>query len=585
MGEEMRESHMNYGKRGGGTLLCLAMALLVLMVRQPVWSAEFPPDKVVVLTFDDSVRSQYEIVRPILLKYGFGATFFITEGFEFTSDKTNYMTWEQIKQLHADGFEIGNHTRDHVGLTEQNYVEQLNAINQQCERFGIPKPVSFAYPGNKFSVEMFEKLRNHGIQFARRGGSPEYPYENGRGVAFEPGFDHPLLIPSAGDARPDWEMDDFLKGVHQAKDGHVAVLQFHGVPDNAHNWVSTASDRFEQFMGYLAREDYTVIALRDLRKYVDPGMVPLSPLDVVQDRISSMKSGRSRIASREPESKKGLRRWIAIMQRHGYTVDEMRFATGLDEERIRKTMDRSSVRYTPGKLELLPYPGGRHPRIGFRDGEFRPQRETKLSLFTPWDPTSYVVIDVPEAIWHQRGTGRQLLFLAHEDIPTRWDLEGKTVEQNEWQLVDGGNYRMEKQLPNGVVIIVEAWVEQNGVRMRLTLVNESDETLAGLVVQNCVMLGEAGGFNLQTNENKVYTNPVAAVGNETNTRWILTAWQRCVRPWGNEHCPCLHSDPQFPDCEPGKTVTLNGWVSFYEGTDIDTEMKRIAKMGWLSQGK
>jgi len=585
MVEEMRESHMNYGKRGGGTLLCLAMALLVLMVRQPVWSAEFPPDKVVVLTFDDSVRSQYEIVRPILLKYGFGATFFITEGFEFTSDKTNYMTWEQIKQLHADGFEIGNHTRDHVGLTEQNYVEQLNAINQQCERFGIPKPVSLAYPGNKFSVEMFEKLRNHGIQFARRGGSPEYPYENGRGVAFEPGFDHPLLIPSAGDARPDWEMDDFLKGVHQAKDGHVAVLQFHGVPDNAHNWVSTASDRFEQFMGYLAREDYTVIALRDLRKYVDPGMVPLSPLDVVQDRISSMKSGRSRIASREPESKKDLRRWIAIMQRHGYTVDEMRFATGLDEERIRKTMDRSSVRYAPGKLELLPYPGGRHPRIGFRDGEFRPQRETKLSLFTPWDPTSYVVIDVPEAIWHQRGTGRQLLFLAHEDIPTRWDLEGKTVEQNEWQLVDGGNYRMEKQLPNGVVIIVEAWVEQNGVRMRLTLVNESDETLAGLVVQNCVMLGEAGGFNLQTNENKVYTNPVAAVGNETNTRWILTAWQRCVRPWGNEHCPCLHSDPQFPDCEPGKTVTLNGWVSFYEGTDIDTEMKRIAKMGWLSQGK
>ncbi|MFL2870015.1 MAG: polysaccharide deacetylase family protein [Pirellulaceae bacterium] len=581
----MRESHMNYGKRGGGTLLCLAMALLVLMVRQPVWSAEFPPDKVVVLTFDDSVRSQYEIVRPILLKYGFGATFFITEGFEFTSDKTNYMTWEQIKQLHADGFEIGNHTRDHVGLTEQNYVEQLNAINQQCERFGIPKPVSLAYPGNKFSVEMFEKLRNHGIQFARRGGSPEYPYENGRGVAFEPGFDHPLLIPSAGDARPDWEMDDFLKGVHQAKDGHVAVLQFHGVPDNAHNWVSTASDRFEQFMGYLAREDYTVIALRDLRKYVDPGMVPLSPLDVVQDRISAMKSGRSRIASREPESKKDLRFWIAIMQRHGYTVDEMRFATGLDEERIRKTMDRTSVRYTPGKLELLPYPGGRHPRIGFRDGEFRPQRETKLSLFTPWDPTSYVVIDVPEAIWHQRGTGRQLLFLAHEDIPTRWDLEGKTVEQNEWQLVDGGNYRMEKQLPNGVVIIVEAWVEQNGVRMRLTLVNESDETLAGLVVQNCVMLGEAGGFNLQTNENKVYTNPVAAVGNETNTRWILTAWQRCVRPWGNEHCPCLHSDPQFPDCEPGKTVTLNGWVSFYEGTDIDTEMKRIAKMGWLSQGK
>ena len=569
----------------GAILQWLIVVLVVLLVRQPISAAEFPPDKVVVLTFDDSVRSQYDIVRPILLKYGFGATFFITEGFDFNSDKQNYMTWEQIKQLHNDGFEIGNHTRDHVGLNEQNYVEQLDAINSQCERHGIPTPISLAYPGNKYSLEMFEKLSEYGIQFARRGGSPEFPYEKGKGVAFEPGFDHPLLIPSAGDARPNCEMDDFLQAVHQAKDGNIAVLQFHGVPDIAHDWVSTASDRFEQFMGYLAREEYTVVSLRDLRKYVDPGMVPVSPLDVVEDRKRAMQSGRSRKESRTPESRKDLRRWVAVMQRHGYTIDEMRFATGVENERIVKAMGRASVRYTRGELELLPYPGGRHPRIGFRDGEFRPQRETKLSLFTPWDPTSYVVIDVPEAIWHHRGEDRQLLYLAHEDIPTRWDLEGKSIEKNEWQLVGDRNYKMEKQLPNGAVIRVEGWVEQHGVRMRLTLVNQSAEVLSGLVVQNCVMLGEAAGFNSQTNENKIYQNPVAAVGNESKTRWILTAWQHCVRPWGNEHCPCLHSDPQLPDCPPGKTVKLNGWVSFYDGPDIDTEMQRIAKMGWLSQGE
>ena len=118
--------------------------------------------------------------------------------------------------------------------------------------------------------------------------------------------------------------------------------------------------------------------------------------------------------------------------------------------------------------------------------------------------------------------------------------------------------------------------------MRLTLTNGSTETLTGLVVQNCVMLGQAAGFNQQSNENKTFTNPVAAVSNESGTRWILTAWQRCVRPWGNQYCPCLHSDPQFPDCQPGDTVTLNGWVSFYEGDDITTEMQRIAKMAWLA---
>ena len=36
------------------------------------------PDKLVVLTFDDSKASHYTVVRPLLKKYGFGATFFIT---------------------------------------------------------------------------------------------------------------------------------------------------------------------------------------------------------------------------------------------------------------------------------------------------------------------------------------------------------------------------------------------------------------------------------------------------------------------------------------------------------------------------
>lgn len=92
------------------------------------------PDKLVVLTFDDSKASHYTVVRPLLKKYGFGATFFITEGFSFRTNKEDYLTWEQVAELHRDGFEIGNHTRDHMGLTKSNLVrvkEQVEAINTQ----------------------------------------------------------------------------------------------------------------------------------------------------------------------------------------------------------------------------------------------------------------------------------------------------------------------------------------------------------------------------------------------------------------------------------------------------------------------
>lgn len=52
--------------------------------------------RLIVLTFDDASASHYSVVRPLLLKYGFNATFFITEGWDFSSNKRDYLTWDQI---------------------------------------------------------------------------------------------------------------------------------------------------------------------------------------------------------------------------------------------------------------------------------------------------------------------------------------------------------------------------------------------------------------------------------------------------------------------------------------------------------
>ena len=185
------------------------------------------PEKLIVLTFDDSSKSHFTLDRPLLKQYGFGATFFITEGFDFPDNKKDYMSWEEISQLHRDGFEVGNHTRDHLGITDETIGqlgEQLEGIEQKCREYGIPKPTTFAWPGNAITEQAFSILNAHGIRFARRGGAPEYPYEKGRGFAYEPGVDHPLLLPSAGDARPDWTLDDFIRAVKQARGGKVAIL-------------------------------------------------------------------------------------------------------------------------------------------------------------------------------------------------------------------------------------------------------------------------------------------------------------------------------------------------------------------------
>ncbi len=245
------------------------------------------PDKLVVLTFDDSKASHYTVVRPLLRRYGFGATFFITEGFSFATNKEDYLTWEQIGELHRDGFEIGNHTRDHMGVSKPNLPrleEQVEAINAQCARQGIPAPTSFAYPGNAIDPGGIAILEKLGFRFARRGGAPEYPYEEGNGVAYQPGGDHPLLLPTAGDARPFWTLDNLKRATSQAVKGKIAILQFHGAPDVEHPWVHTPPERFEEYMKYLHDEGFKAIAVRDLAKYVDWRLRPDDPWKIIEQR-------------------------------------------------------------------------------------------------------------------------------------------------------------------------------------------------------------------------------------------------------------------------------------------------------------
>ncbi len=281
-------------------LLCLTSPHTPASPPDTTRTRETLPEKSVVLTFDDSVRSHFTVVAPLLKELGFSATFFITEGFDFPTNKKDYMTWQQIRSLHDDGFEIGNHTRDHMGVTEKSLPqlrEQVEAINKRCAEHGVPKPVSFAYPGNAIHPGALPILEGLGIRYARRGGSPEYAYDEGGGVAYQPGLDHPLLIPSVGDARPDWTLRDFKAALARSSDaqggGGIPVLQFHGVPDLQHPWVHTPPEMFRKYMQHLKDQGYTVLAMRDLQRYFDPAVKPADPEAIIQQRIKKIRAEKN----------------------------------------------------------------------------------------------------------------------------------------------------------------------------------------------------------------------------------------------------------------------------------------------------
>lgn len=291
--------------------------------------------------------------------------------------------------------------------------------------------------------------------------------------------------------------------------------------------------------------------------------------------------------SRRPANDGELRSWLENMVwYHRFSTAEIGEATGLSQPEVDAALKRFDIRpqtkpkrAADAPLLVLPYPGGRHPRIGFLDGAVDPQRETKVSIFTPWDETSYVVADVPEAIWSNLG----LTYLAHTHVTTIWTKQNLELERLEWTGNADGTFEIQRKLPNGIVFGTKVMPGRDAVRMEMWLTNGTHSTLSDLRVQNCVMLKGAAGFEVQSNDNKVFSKPYVAAKNKAGDRWIITAWEPCDRAWGNAPCPCLHSDPKFPDCAPGQTQRLQGWLSFYEGKDIDHEFRRIEATRWSTK--
>ena len=67
------------------------------------------------------------------------------------------MSWDEIAQLHKDGFEIGNHTRDHKGVTAKSIPDIAGAA------WGHQRAV----PGARYSADHQLRLSRQRVRQRR----------------------------------------------------------------------------------------------------------------------------------------------------------------------------------------------------------------------------------------------------------------------------------------------------------------------------------------------------------------------------------------------------------------------------------
>jgi peptidoglycan/xylan/chitin deacetylase (PgdA/CDA1 family) len=136
------------------------------------------PARPVVITFDDGFADFYSAALPILSAYGLVATLYVPTGFvgqssgwlgrEGESGRA-LVTWQQLREISAQGIECGTHTHRHL---------PLDTLPWQvcCQEITLPKVLleeelgqavtTFAYPHGYYSQAVREVVQTAGYTSA-----------------------------------------------------------------------------------------------------------------------------------------------------------------------------------------------------------------------------------------------------------------------------------------------------------------------------------------------------------------------------------------------------------------------------------
>lgn len=145
-----------------------------------------PTERTLVVTFDDAHRSVLEQAAPVMSRLGLQGTVYVpTEyagsdrpmawgGYDIWLDtehegELRCMSWDELRDLAAVGWEVGSHTLSHPRLPRLSDAEiavELGESRRECEeRMGVPCR-SIAYPYSAYDDRVVRAAAEAGYRFA-----------------------------------------------------------------------------------------------------------------------------------------------------------------------------------------------------------------------------------------------------------------------------------------------------------------------------------------------------------------------------------------------------------------------------------
>ena len=120
------------------------------------------PEKGVAITFDDGYQGVYRWAYPVLRNLGFRATVFVVTGL---IGKDDYLTWDQVRELAAEGWAVGSHAVHHVDLRtlgDSQLRTELLVSKKAILDLAGREALSFCYPSGKYNSSVVKAVKEAG---------------------------------------------------------------------------------------------------------------------------------------------------------------------------------------------------------------------------------------------------------------------------------------------------------------------------------------------------------------------------------------------------------------------------------------
>ncbi len=150
------EAQLRYLQQQGYHTVGLHDVVLHLTVGQPL------PDRPIVLTFDDGYADAYTQAFPLLQRFGFTATFFLTTA-PIDANDPAFLSWDSVVEMHAAGMDLEAHSYDHSDLRSRGFqflVFQTLGPKEAIEARTGEKVRFFAYPSGRYDDYVVDVLRS-----------------------------------------------------------------------------------------------------------------------------------------------------------------------------------------------------------------------------------------------------------------------------------------------------------------------------------------------------------------------------------------------------------------------------------------